>query len=324
MKRLRNFPALARWLRRASLFDTLLPWCEDQARAAWRGVVGWLLEAQARAPRCLPRPPLQPAFEALETRMLPTTVSLGSPYYTVGEKDGSAVIDVNLDAYPSSTVTVDYATADGTAHAGRDYTDTHGTLTFTTSDLTKTLSVPIIDLGSSGPDVALDVSISNPTGAFLGSTTDATLTISNGYFPLPNANSGPWGLTAGPDGNLWFAEKDANKVAKITPAGTITEYGLPTGNAQPENVVAGPDGNLWFTEYEAEKIAKVTTAGTVTEYGGLNSLPYDIALGPDDNLWFTEDSADIVGNITTSGTVTEFSLAVSVSRTKLASQFFPN
>jgi len=36
-------------------------------------------------------------------------------------------------------------------------------------------------------------------------------------FPVPTADSGPWAITAGPDGNLWFTEYDGNKIGRITP-----------------------------------------------------------------------------------------------------------
>jgi virginiamycin B lyase len=47
-------------------------------------------------------------------------------------------------------------------------------------------------------------------------------------FPLPNANSLPSGITAGPDGNLWFTETGANKIGRTTTAGVITEFAIPT------------------------------------------------------------------------------------------------
>ena len=39
------------------------------------------------------------------------------------------------------------------------------------------------------------------------------------------AGSGPSGIAAGPDGNLWFTEFGRDRVVKITPAGVVTEYG---------------------------------------------------------------------------------------------------
>jgi len=54
------------------------------------------------------------------------------------------------------------------------------------------------------------------------------------------------GITAGPDGNLWFVECASNKFGKITTAGVVTEF--PSPSACPAYIVTGSDGNLWFTE----------------------------------------------------------------------------
>ena len=50
-------------------------------------------------------------------------------------------------------------------------------------------------------------------------------------FPLPNPGSGPLGMTAGPDGNLWFTEQFGPGIGRITTAGTITEFTIPTAPA---------------------------------------------------------------------------------------------
>ena len=42
----------------------------------------------------------------------------------------------------------------------------------------------------------------------------ATLTIRE--FPLPTPNSGPGGITTGPDGVLWFTEQTGNRIGRIT------------------------------------------------------------------------------------------------------------
>ena len=63
-------------------------------------------------------------------------------------------------------------------------------------------------------------------------------------FALPTAGSGPFGITAGPDGNLWFAEFNSAKIARITPTGTVTEFAVPTASSKPAWLTAGPDGNL--------------------------------------------------------------------------------
>jgi streptogramin lyase len=40
-------------------------------------------------------------------------------------------------------------------------------------------------------------------------------------FTIPTPNSGPAGITTGPDGNLWFAEYFADKIGRMTPSGPV-------------------------------------------------------------------------------------------------------
>jgi streptogramin lyase len=65
----------------------------------------------------------------------------------------------------------------------------------------------------------------------------------------------PGAVAAGPDGNLWFTEGD--KIARITPTGTITEFPLAPGSGS-TGICAGPDGNVWFTEQGRAKIGRIT------------------------------------------------------------------
>jgi virginiamycin B lyase len=46
-------------------------------------------------------------------------------------------------------------------------------------------------------------------------------------FPIPTSNGGPQGITAGPDGNLWFAEFFGGNIGRITRSGTVTEFPIP-------------------------------------------------------------------------------------------------
>ena len=61
------------------------------------------------------------------------------------EGDGEMAFSVRLSVPSSRTVTVEYATADGTALAGTDYEETTGTLTFSAETTAQTIRVPIID-----------------------------------------------------------------------------------------------------------------------------------------------------------------------------------
>ena len=92
--------------------------------------------------------------------------------------DDSIDFTVTLDEAASETVTVDYATSDGSAEAGNDYTATSGTLSFSAGDTRKTISVAISDDNDNESDETFTVTLSNASGADLG-TQAATGTIRN-------------------------------------------------------------------------------------------------------------------------------------------------
>jgi hypothetical protein len=125
-------------------------------------------------------------------------------------------------------------------------------------------------------------------------------------FPLPASASHPWGITAGPDGNLWFAQVIANRIGRITTAGVVTEFPVPTPSSRPRGITSGLDGNLWFTEANADQIGRITPDGEITEFP-VSSKAFEIAAGSDGAVWFTRVGATL-GRITTSGEVTEFPL----------------
>ncbi len=119
------------------------------------------------------------------------------------------------------------------------------------------------------------------------------LSLTINEFPVPSAGE-PVGITAGPDGNLWFTELDVN-IGQINPTThAITEFPLPTSAiSDGAGITAGPDGNLWFTEADGNKIGMINpTTHAITEFPlpTAGSDPYGITAGPDGNLWFTESS----------------------------------
>jgi streptogramin lyase len=142
-------------------------------------------------------------------------------------------------------------------------------------------------------------------------------------FPIPTPSSFPVGITAGPDGNLWFTESQPSKIGRITPAGAVTEFQLPPPLPQndastrgPSAMTLGPDGNLWFTEAFGpyNSIGRITPIAPfrVAEFviPTVNSLPLSITSSSDGNLWFTETNAHKIGRINPwTGLITEFSIS---------------
>lgn len=97
---------------------------------------------------------------------------------SVNEDAGSLTVAVNRVDGATGIVTVDYATTNGTAAAGSDYTAVSGTLTFNQGELSKSFSIPIASDNVFEADETINLALSNPTGgAILGSPTAAIVTI---------------------------------------------------------------------------------------------------------------------------------------------------
>ena len=126
---------------------------------------------------------MSPVFQIEETPAL----SVADAEATEGT-DSTLDFVVTLDPAADGEVTVDYATQDGTATAGSDYTETSGTLTFDVGETSKTVSVPIIEDTTDDDGETFKLLLSNANGAVIADS-EATGTINN-----TGANTAPTGL----------------------------------------------------------------------------------------------------------------------------------
>ena len=96
------------------------------------------------------------------------------------EADGEMTFTVRLEPHGLGIVTVDYATRDGSARAGEDYTATGGTLRFNSLETERTVTVPITDDTVPDDGETFTLRLSNPDGAQLRDDDgEATGTIHN-------------------------------------------------------------------------------------------------------------------------------------------------
>ena len=89
------------------------------------------------------------------------------------------------------------------------------------------------------------------------------------FFATPSLNSQPHGITAGPDGNLWFTEYGPGKIGDDQPDDPRHQPNSLPRRAQsgPFDITAGPDGNLWFTEAAAARSRMINpTTDAITEF----------------------------------------------------------
>jgi hypothetical protein len=115
----------------------------------------------------------------------PPALQFQTAAYVVDENAGFATIVVTT-SNPSLAASVQYATADGTAIAGVDYTATSGVLTFTAGTSQVTFNVPIIDRGLTSGQTVFTINLFNPTGngAILGTAvTNVAILDNDGVTP---------------------------------------------------------------------------------------------------------------------------------------------
>jgi hypothetical protein len=108
---------------------------------------------------------------------------------TVQEDVTTLALTVQRTGDTSGPVTVDYATADGTARERSDYTTAVGTLRFAAGETTKTIDILVNEDSFTEGDETFTVALSNPTGGATLSclTAAATVTI-NDDATEPSAN----------------------------------------------------------------------------------------------------------------------------------------
>lgn len=162
----------------------------------------------------------------------------------------------------------------------------------------------------SGPDGALwfaeyyDDSGGQFKQAICRMTTSGQMTL----YPLSSSDESQGmvlgGITAGPDGALWFTETNdfngsrggsTGKIGRMTTEGQLTEFTLSSEfGSVPSGIAAGPDKALWFVEnYDdgTAELDRITVAGQVTIYASNLGAVSSITGGPDYAIWFTEDAA---------------------------------
>jgi len=125
------------------------------------------------------------------------TVSVADASVTEGNSaTTNAAFTVTLSKAATTQVTVGYATANGTATTGTDYTATTGILTFAPGATSQTVAVKVTGDTVVEPDETFSVKLANPSGATL-SRAVATGTIKNDDAALPGVSIADVAVTEG-------------------------------------------------------------------------------------------------------------------------------
>ncbi len=136
----------------------------------------------------------------IEGRTLTAILTIAEPRLAVAdasvqEAAGAALaFRVTLAPATGGPVTVDWATADGSAVAGQDYTAASGTLTFLAGETEKTVSVAVLDDDIDEGSETMTLRLTNPSSGVALGDAEATGTIANTDL-MPQAWLGRFGRT---------------------------------------------------------------------------------------------------------------------------------
>jgi len=156
-------------------------------------------------------------------------VQFSTNLFTVTESVGTATISVVRSGVTNVAVTVDYATANGTAIDGLDFNGVSGTLTFPVGVTNVTFNVPVIDNTVTNATKSLNLTLSNVAGTAstrLGVFSTATLSITDDD-AAPAAGSLDTNFVATTDGGVFALAQhvntnQANLVGKLVIGGSFS------------------------------------------------------------------------------------------------------
>jgi len=191
---------------------------------------------------------------------VPPGLTVGDAAITEGNS-GSKILNftVKLSKAAAGPVTVRYATADGTAAAGSDYTATSGILTFAAGETSKTVAVAVLgDTRVEGVET-FSLLLSAPSGATLKDATGVATIRDNDVATPPGLTVGDAAITEGNSGS-----KILNFTVKLSKAaaGPVTvRYATADGTAVAGADYAATSGTLTFAAGETSKTVAVAVLG---------------------------------------------------------------
>ena len=231
----------------------------------------------------------------------PITINISGPS-TVDEGDATTSYTVSLSpsgVTPTADLTVSYATANGTATAGSDYTAKSGTLTFTNSAAgSQTFTVQTTDdTVDEGTGETFTVSISSPSGGGGPTVSLGTSTVTT---TITDDDNAPTGITLSADPSS-LGEDDGETTVTVT--ATLAGGTLPSDTVVTVGTFTG--GATKGTDYTATALASVTIPANSDKGSATFKItPTDDSVVEGDETITIPGSTTVSGLSVTSATVT--------------------
>jgi hypothetical protein len=177
--------------------------------------------------------------------------------YQQTEGGTAATITVSRTGGSSGSVTVNYATADGTATAGSDYTSASGTLGFANGETSASFQVALLDDSAYEVNETVLLSLSNPGGgAVVGATDSAQLNI------VDNEPAPATGVLVFTAGDYFVDELDGSVTVNVERQGGSSGAAQVNYTTSDGTAMAGADysvasGSLSFADGEISQSFEV-------------------------------------------------------------------
>ena len=228
------------------------------------------------------------------------TISVDDPSVTEGDSGTSTLsFTVTLSAASGKTVMVDYATADGTATAGTDYTAiSTTTLTFTAGETSKTVSVTVAGDTVTESNETVLLNLSNASNAAIADNQGSGTITNDEAVPAISVND-----VSVTEGNSGTATLSFTVSLDHASASAITvDYATADNTATAGTDYTAASGTLTFAAGETTKTVNVTVSG-------------DTAYEPNERFYFnlTNASNATISDAQGVGTITNDDAAPTVT-----------
>ena len=230
-----------------------------------------------------------------------------------GEDDedaGSFTFTVTLNPSSLQTVTVDYATSDGTATSGVDYTPESGTLTFSPGDTSKSVTVTITDDDVDEEDETFNLTLSDavnasiplPTGTFTIRDDDtAGVTVSDTSIDIEEGDSDNYTvvLDSQPTHSVTITVNDPSNTDVTAEPASLTFTTVNWDTAQTVTVTASQDNG----HDDEDGTVTHTVASTDAKYSGISVSDVSVDVTDDDDVPVTVSFGSASYHVTEGNTV---------------------
>jgi hypothetical protein len=230
-------------------------------------------------------------------------LSIDDLFVTEGD---TAVFSVTLAGGTGGSVSVGWATADGSASSASDYTASSGTLSFSGATRSRTLSVPTTeDAAVEGSETFL-VNLVNPSGANLAKAQGAAIVLDDDVpspFTLSVATSGAGSVQLAPPGGSYAPGTVVTLTALPAPGSAFAGWsGELSGTANPATLTMSADRSVTasFVPVPTFTLTIATEGGgsvALSPPGGVYPQGSSVSLSalPDAGFIFAGWSGDLSG-----------------------------